>query len=54
MYVVKVWVGKWMFFCMLGEVNEIWFVVVCVMVNNELGIVVKVVLKLEEEDLRKD
>ncbi|KAJ6780892.1 hypothetical protein PWT90_05552 [Aphanocladium album] len=53
-HVGKVRAGKWMLFCDVSEVNEVWDVVAKATANNELGIAAKVAPRPESDDPRKD
>ncbi|KAK5995774.1 UPF0696C11orf68-like protein [Cladobotryum mycophilum] len=50
----KVRTGKWMLFCSVTEVNEVWEIVVKATANNELGIAAKVAPRSQTQDPRKD
>ncbi|KAI0015852.1 hypothetical protein F4780DRAFT_773280 [Xylariomycetidae sp. FL0641] len=46
--------GKWMIFCPVTEVNEVWGIVAKATSNNELGIAAKVAPKPSTDDVRRE
>ncbi|OAA73663.1 Translation Initiation factor eIF- 4e-like domain protein [Cordyceps fumosorosea ARSEF 2679] len=53
-HVAKVRAGKWMLFCDVLEVNEVWDIVAKATASNELGIAAKVAPRAEQDDRRKE
>ncbi|KAH8127361.1 DUF1917-domain-containing protein [Trichoderma asperelloides] len=53
-HLAKVRTGKWLLFCPVSEVNEMWEIVAKATANNELGIASKVAPRSPLEDPRKD
>ncbi|KOS18149.1 UPF0696 protein C11orf68 -like protein [Escovopsis weberi] len=53
-HVGKVRTGKWMLFCQVADVNDIWETVAKATANNELGIAAKVAPRALDQDPRRE